>query len=563
MKKTFTVLCLVLIAICAFSGTAFAATAPNVTAAAAIALDYDTGEVLYAKDIDTMHVPASMTKIMTAYIIYEEMEQGNITKTSQFNISSHAKSISNDSSYPMAVPLTGSTISVDTLLKLIMVPSASASCIVAAENISGSEAAFVQRMNATAKEMGIKTAYQNCHGARPHYVTARSVAVLIQNFIRNYPDILNYTSLTSVRYNGVTYNNTNKLLPGATYAYPGADGFKTGTIPEAGYCLASTATKDGRRAITVVMRSSSTNTRHTDSRALLNYAFAEISARDAARSNATVTLSTEHPLRIAADMTVSAVFANVSTPFEGTVTLAVDGKTCDTWTGEIKNGTTAKFTVNLDTSYVGKTTVSAVVSYPLANGNTRSFSGDLAVSDKAPAVFRDTAYHWAEDDIDAIFANGTVQGYPDGTFRPENNVTRGEFATMIVNNFKLTAAEDSTALPFEDINGHWAEECVNILSTTGIVEGFDGKFRPDDNISRQEAAAILGRLLALDETATETTFADNAAIADWAAQHVAAVTAAGIVKGYPNNTFGPTTLMKRAEAAAMLSRINTAELPLK
>ena len=109
-----------------------------------------------------------------------------------------------------------------------------------AEYISGSEEAFVQRMNETARELGMTAEYENSHGAHVHYLTARSQAILVREFIQRYPQILDYTSLTGVSFNGKWYPNTNKLLPGLDYAYEGADGFKTGTITAAGYCLSAT-----------------------------------------------------------------------------------------------------------------------------------------------------------------------------------------------------------------------------------------------------------------------------------------------------------------------------------
>ena len=129
-----------------------ASQAPSITAYSAVVMDYNTGEVLYAKDADTLRVPASMTKVMTAYLIFEELESGRLTLDTMVPVSAKNAEISrNQSSYPTAVPLTaGSSVPVETLLELILLPSASASCIVMAEYIAGSEAAFVQRMNDTA-----------------------------------------------------------------------------------------------------------------------------------------------------------------------------------------------------------------------------------------------------------------------------------------------------------------------------------------------------------------------------------------------------------------------------
>ena len=138
-----------------------------------------------------------------------------------------------------------------------MIPSASASCIAMAEHISGSESAFVARMNQTADNLGLNATYYNCHGAQPNYITARSQATLTKIFIDTYPQILNITSKSGYSFNGTYYNNTNHLL-NTMAPYEGLDGFKTGTIAEAGYCVTTTAVRNGRRVISVVMKSTAT-----------------------------------------------------------------------------------------------------------------------------------------------------------------------------------------------------------------------------------------------------------------------------------------------------------------
>ncbi len=140
---------------------------------------------------------------------------------------------------------------------------------------------FVARMNQTAKDLGLNATYYNCHGAQPNYITARSQAKLTRRFIDDYPDILRITSKSGFNFNGSYYNNTNHRL-NTMAPYEGLDGFKTGTIAEAGYCVTTTAVRDGRRVIAVVMKSTSDAQRFADSRQL-DYGFAEIQKRDAAR----------------------------------------------------------------------------------------------------------------------------------------------------------------------------------------------------------------------------------------------------------------------------------------
>ena len=267
-----------------FCGLMPGAAALSYRAESVFVMDGNTGETLYEYKANVSRVPASMTKVMTAYIIYQEIAAGRLTLDTPVTISANAAAKSRDSSYPMAVPLQqGGSYTVDTLLHLIMIPSASASCIAMAEHISGSEQTFVQRMNQTARDLGLTATYYNCHGARPNYITARSQAKLTKQFIDTYPDILRITAKSGVSFNGSWYNNTNHML-NTMAPYQGLDGFKTGTIAESGYCVTTTAVRNGRRVIAVVMKSTSDAQRFADSRQLLDHGFAEIARRDASRA---------------------------------------------------------------------------------------------------------------------------------------------------------------------------------------------------------------------------------------------------------------------------------------
>ena len=432
---------------------------PSITADSAIVIDYDTGEVLYEKDADIMRVPASMTKVMTAYIIFEELEAGNLTLDTMVLVSKTNADRSRSSNYPAIVPLPyGQSQSVDTLLKLILIPSASASCIVMADYISGSEEAFVQRMNETAKRLGMTAQYKNCHGAHVHYLTARSQAILVREFISRFPQVLEYTSMTGVTFNGKYYPNTNKLLPGLDYAYDGVDGFKTGTITAAGYCLSATAVKNGRRIISVVMHSNDDKTRHTDSAAILDYGFAMLEYQ---------------------------------------------------------------------------------------------------------SPYADVAYHWSREDVAALKELG-AELHPDGeSFRPEDNVTRAEFAAML-----YTALEQSGALPeapsktteeaeaplFADIEGHWAQAYIEQAAELELISGTGtDAFSPDRSITRQEMMVLIDRCVDLpDENGLG--FSDDSEIAFWALEAAARTAAAGLFQG-DNNKLMPNDTASRAQAAAVINRV--------
>ena len=460
----FRALSLLILAALLTASTVFAAPAeepapPTVTADAAVVMDYDTGEVLYAKDADEMRVPASMTKVMTAYLIFEELEAGNLTLDTMVPISAQNAHISRNAAYPMSVPLpSGGQVSAEDLLKLILVPSASASCIVMAEYIAGSEEAFVQRMNDTARRLGMTAEYENSHGAFPHYMTARSQAILVRECIQRFPEMLEYTSLTSVEFRGEVYENTNQLLPGCEYAYPGADGFKTGTISEAGYCLSATAVRDGQRIITVVMHSDDNETRHTDSTALLDYGFAVLEARAAFPDVA------HHWSRDAVDAL-----------YELGVELHPDGESFL----PDRDITRGEFTAML------------------CSALERTDAMPAAPEGSQPAQFQDTAGHWAEDYIARAAQAGLVGGVGTGLFSPDTTITRQEIMVILDQALDLPEENGLDFTDTEDI-AVWALPAAARVTAAGLMTGSYGQLLPDAPCTRGEAAALVNALLTSD-----------------------------------------------------------------
>lgn len=355
----------------------------RVQAASAVVMDYQTGEILYAKDPDTARVPASMTKVLTAYIMYEEMARGNLQKTDLVTISPEVAQISRDSSYPQPVPLVaGAQYSVEELLNLIMIPSASASCIAIAEHISGSEQAFVTRMNTTAKSLGLNATYYNCHGARVNYISAHSMATLVRTFIQQYPDILNYTSKTSYDFRGHTYGNTNRLL--SSMYYPGTDGFKTGTISAAGYCVATTASRNDRRIISIVMKSTSNAQRFVDSKILLDYGFAEAARRDAARAS-TYLKDVSIPAQAVpyTPIDIAVQIGGVSTPYTCKAEWTVNGKPVPGFVNAYSSITDGKLSQLTYTPTAQDTGKPLIVAFTLtfADGRTVNRTVQIPVAD--------------------------------------------------------------------------------------------------------------------------------------------------------------------------------------
>ena len=257
---------------------------PNLRAYAAVVIDFDTGELLFERNAHAPRAPASMTKIMTAFIIYEEIESGRLTLDTLVPISQNAARVSR-SYQGVYFPLSyGIYHTVDSLLHLMMLPSSNGACVALAEFVSGSEDAFVIRMNDTAERLGMWAEFQNAHGAvdRDHLTNAYSIGRLVREFIYRYPDILRITGQNNYTFLGRNINNTNLLL--SRRPFFGADGFKTGTTAAAGFNLSSTAYRDGRRIIAVVMGAPSNAHRYDNSIALLEFGFAQAARNDAIRA---------------------------------------------------------------------------------------------------------------------------------------------------------------------------------------------------------------------------------------------------------------------------------------
>ncbi len=552
MRRNFFILLLITFLIMTFSAHTMAA-APSVNAYSAVVMDCDTGAFYYTKDADTMRVPASMTKLMTAYIIFEELDKGNISKNSVVTISAGAARVAATAGYSNVPLYQGEKYTVDTMVKLMLIPSACGACHAMAEYISGSEAAFVARMNSTAASLGMNAKFTNCHGAIDHYVTARSMALLAYHFINNYPDILNYSSLQSISFKGTTYRNTNKFL--SSDYYPGVDGMKTGTSSAAGSCMTVTAKQNNRRIITVVMHSTN---RYGDTRTLLDYGFSSVRDSDAAASSASFTLSSVKPaIRLGADFKVTATLAQTTVPFVASGGWQVNGTTVATFENRpMQNGTVLSEKFNLDAYEGGDVTIAFYLNLP--NGTTKTVSSVFSFSAEAPCAFRDIDQHWAEDAIAQLKNVGALNGYANGTFRPDNSITRAEFVTALIRTMaanQLIEITDKSAV-FSDVQGTWSEKYVALAAENNIINGYpDGAFRPNQNITRQEIAVIIGRAFQMEETAeTETSFSDNDTIASWAKAMVAAAAANGVISGYADHSFRPANDATRAESAALLMR---------
>ena len=243
------------------------------TSKAWLLMDYATGQVLAGENVDTPVEPASITKVMTSYVIAAEMAAGKVKPTDDVMMTENAwrsGGAGTDGSYSgFEVNKTATLVDME---KGMVVQSGNDAAIALAEHVAGSEAAFAQLMNAYAKKIGMtKSNFVNPHGlpAEGHITTARDLAILGRALIRDFPEAYSYNKIKELTVGPITQPNRNLLL----WRDPSVDGIKTGHTSSAGYCLMASAKRDEQRLITVMMGNTSENQRAVDSQALLNWGF--------------------------------------------------------------------------------------------------------------------------------------------------------------------------------------------------------------------------------------------------------------------------------------------------
>ena len=243
---------------------------PSVTAKAYLLVDHHSGRDLAAREADERVEPASITKVMTGYVIFRELAAGNINLQDQVSISEHAWRKSMGTSRMFLEPNT--QVSVESLLLGMIIQSGNDASIALAEHVAGSEETFASLMNAYAAELGMTgTNFTNSTGLPDdnHYTTARDLAIVASAVIGEFPEYYKWYSVPEYTYNGITQPNRNRLLAKDV----GVDGIKTGWTESAGYCLLTSAVRDGQRLISVVLKSPSSRARVVASEALLNYGY--------------------------------------------------------------------------------------------------------------------------------------------------------------------------------------------------------------------------------------------------------------------------------------------------
>jgi D-alanyl-D-alanine carboxypeptidase len=232
---------------------------------ASLVIDAESGETLHAINADAQRYPASLTKMMTLYILFEELERGRFSLTSPLIVSTNA---ARQPPSKLGVRA-GSTISVEDAILGLAVKSGNDVAVAVAENVSGSEAAFVGRMNSTASALGMRrTTFRNPNGLPDpaQTTTARDMAVLARALQTHFASRYPVFSTQAFAYAGKRYESTNELLG----EVPGVDGIKTGYTRASGFCLAASVRRDGRRLIVIVMGAPSNAARNAHVTALID-----------------------------------------------------------------------------------------------------------------------------------------------------------------------------------------------------------------------------------------------------------------------------------------------------
>ena len=242
--------------------------APQLGAESYLLMDFNSGRILVEQEPDLQVEPASITKLMTSYVVFRELDEGNITLDETAAVSERAWRTGGSRMFIEP----DMQVTVEDLIRGMIIQSGNDACVALAEHIAGSEEAFASLMNHYAEVLQMTgTHFMNSTGLPDpqHYTTGRDIALLSAAIIRDFPDYYAWYSEKEFTFNNIRQHNRNTLL----WRDPAIDGLKTGHTEAAGYCLAASAKRDGMRLLSAVMGSSSESARASESQTLLNYGF--------------------------------------------------------------------------------------------------------------------------------------------------------------------------------------------------------------------------------------------------------------------------------------------------
>ena len=257
---------------------------PIIGAKSYLAIDARTGHEMATLDADKRLPPASLTKIMTAYVVFSALQNEQIALKDEVTISEKAWRMEGSRMFVEV----GKRVSVEDLLLGLIVQSGNDASVALAEYVAGSESVFAELMNQYAQQLGmLSTNFVNATGwpDEKHYTTARDLATLARAMINEFPEYYKWHSVKEFTFNEIRQPNRNKLL----WRDPSVDGLKTGHTEDAGYCLVASAERDGMRVISVVMGTASEKSRADGSQALINYSFRFFETRPIFKANEKVT----------------------------------------------------------------------------------------------------------------------------------------------------------------------------------------------------------------------------------------------------------------------------------
>jgi D-alanyl-D-alanine carboxypeptidase (penicillin-binding protein 5/6) len=276
MLKLLRCTALIVSALIPLSATAEVIPPPQVDARAWLLVDHESGKVLAESRPDERVEPASLTKLMTAYLTFKALKNDQLKPNQVVPVS--VKAWKTGGSKMFIAP--DKPVTVDELIRGMIIQSGNDACVALAEAIAGSEEAFAQMMTREAQRLGMTgTAYRNSTGLTEegHYTTARDLALLARAMIHDFPEYYPLYSTLDYTYNNIKQGNRNRLMT----MDASVDGIKTGHTDAAGWCLVSSAKRDGRRVLSVLLGAPSENGRIESSRALINYGFQRLREREA------------------------------------------------------------------------------------------------------------------------------------------------------------------------------------------------------------------------------------------------------------------------------------------
>ena len=250
------------------AGPIFTPAAPNVAGSSYYLIDFNSGRVLAEKEADKRVSPASLTKIMTVYVVFRELKSGNLKLDDKVTISQNAWETGGSKMFVEV----NKQVAVEDLLQGVVIQSGNDASVALAEHVAGSEQTFATMMNEHASRLGmVNSHFENATGlpSQNHYSSSKDLAILTQALIKEFPDYYRWDSQKEFTYNNITQQNRNQLL----WRDPTVDGVKTGFTDDAGYCMVASAKREDMRLISVVMGTASPNVRANESQSLLNYGF--------------------------------------------------------------------------------------------------------------------------------------------------------------------------------------------------------------------------------------------------------------------------------------------------